>query len=132
MALAVRVAGKLKRAAEAEMRLPRIAKWPTAIVALKIDESLRFIASALNGHDLARARGSTAVAWCDSWELMTSPLRADIGAAAARRTPKRKKRDEGWETSLRLHRVPPAALGGAAATSTCVLKSHPPHILEAH
>src|SRR5262245_61403621 len=66
MTLAVRIAGKLKRAAEVEIRLPRIAQRPPAIVALKIDKRFRSIASAVSGHDLARTRGSTAVAWCDS------------------------------------------------------------------
>jgi hypothetical protein len=40
MMLAVRVARTLKRATEAEMRLPRIANRPAAVVVLKIDDLL--------------------------------------------------------------------------------------------
>jgi hypothetical protein len=77
MALAVGEPWELMSAAEAEMRAPRLTERPAAIVALEIDELLRSVASVLNGHDLARTRGATAVAWCDSWELMTSPLRPE-------------------------------------------------------
>lgn len=57
MALAVGIAGELMGAAEVEMRLPRIAKRPTAIVALKIDEHFWFVASVRNVHDLHALAG---------------------------------------------------------------------------
>lgn len=63
MALTVGVPGQLMGAAEVEMRFPRIAKRPAAIVALKIDENFWFVAFVLNSHDRARTRGSTAVTW---------------------------------------------------------------------
>jgi len=46
---AVGITGKLNRAAEVEIRLPRIANRLAAIVALKIEECFRFDASALSG-----------------------------------------------------------------------------------
>jgi len=80
MALAVGIPGELFSAAEAEMRSPRIANRPAAVVALKIDELFRLIASGVSCHDPARTRGFTAVTSWDSWELMTSPLRAEQSA----------------------------------------------------
>jgi len=89
MALAVGVPWELMGAAETEMRAPRLAERPAAIVALKIDELLRSVASVLNGHDWSRTRGSAAIAWCDSWELMTSPAEGGIiGRPAAGHRPK--------------------------------------------
>jgi hypothetical protein len=123
MMLAVRVARTLKRTTEAEMRLPRIANRPAAVVALKIDELFRFIASGVSGHALARARGPPAASWCDRWEVVDVPAEGGIiGRPAAWRTPKRKRRGNGWETFF---------ASTCPATPTCMLKSHPPHILEA-
>jgi hypothetical protein len=65
MTLAVRVAGTLKGAAEVELRLLGIANRPAALIALKLDERFRLIASALLSH-VARTHGSTAASWCDS------------------------------------------------------------------
>src|SRR5262249_50535663 len=114
MMLAVRVARTLKRATEAEMRLPRIANRPAAVVALKIDELFRLIASDVSGHDLARARGPTAASWCDRWEVVDVPAEGGIiGTPAAWRTPKRKGGTRDGRRS-RLHNVPLVALGDAA------------------
>ena len=99
MTFAVRVARKLSRAAEAKMRLPRIANRPAAIVALKIDEGFRSTASALSCHDpVAHSRGHAVTM---VRQLGTDDIPAEgriIGTPAARRTPKGKRRDEGWET----------------------------------
>ena len=97
MMLAVRVAGKLQRGAEAEIRFPRIAERPAAIVALEIDEHFWFVVSVRNGHDLAHACRSTAASWCDRWELDDVPAEGGItGTPAAGHTPE-KRRGNGWD-----------------------------------
>jgi hypothetical protein len=127
MTLAVRIAGTLKRAAEVELRLLGIANRPAALIAFKLDECFRLIASALIGH-LARTHGSTAASWCDS---RIDDIPAEGGNRRGRRKAhaEKKKTGRGIGDVLRL-RVPAPALGGAAPLRL-VLKSHPPHILEA-
>src|SRR6516164_7357257 len=69
-------------------------------------------------------------------ELGTEDIPAEggtIGTPTARRTPKRKRRDEGRGT--RDVPSPPSCPARGTrwcrATSTCMLKPHPPHVLEA-
>jgi hypothetical protein len=104
MTLAVRIAGTLKRAAEVELRLLGIANRPAALIALKLDERFRLIASALIGH-LARAHGSTAASWCDS---RVDDIPAEGGNRRGRRKAhaEKKKKGRGIGDVLRLSGVP--------------------------
>jgi len=53
----------LWRTAEVEIRMPRLAYWPTAVMALQIEQHLRFVGflSILACHDLARINARTAI-----------------------------------------------------------------------
>jgi len=112
MALAVGIPRALMGAAEAELRLPRIAKRPAAIVGLEIDKHFWFVGSVLNGHDRARHSRIHRCRMVRQLGTVDIPAEGDIGTPAAGRTPKRNGSD-GWETPPR---APP---------HRPVLKSHP-------
>ena len=87
--LAIGITGKLRRAAEVEDTLLRIAKRPAALTALKIEERFRFVASVFCRHDLARTCGPLPLRGAADGNSMTSPLRVRA-ARLGRRRPKRK------------------------------------------
>jgi hypothetical protein len=63
MAFAVGVAGELRRTAKVEIGLPRLAYWPTAVMALQIEQLLWLVGflTIPACHDLAHTNACTAI-----------------------------------------------------------------------